>query len=294
MAVRRPSKWFRDSVARGRARDTEQDEFYARRKRLSELRENILLARRYFKGFSAREGYSLKPGAIARMSAAKAKRLEAKAREVREVSRLKHLTVRPRSAKSRRALEKHLGLKPDATRTGYVVPIIGTGKARVRVVTPKPKKRKRGQRKSATPEPVVEISEEITPGTERVRRFFYFRDYVTRIATMDDILQATQAMRPAMPKGSYMMVSARHGPISEPTPRDALVQAVVYFWALYDDATRTNTFPSDLVGWVWTAPKIDGAIKIAQRIRTARQLGRENQQRMEREHRARLARRFKL
>ena len=292
MAVRRVSKWFRDSLRRGRAGMDERGfapfdakETAWRKSQTRYLHDAVVELRRHFKGFEARDGYSLKSGALARLPLGRYEKIRRLALELRRELASPHKVVRPRSAKSKSVLYKHTRALMVKGRKSFIVHVPRPETTRVKVVG---KKKKR-------------VSETRFVRGGRVETdYFYFADYARRAPrTIEEILRLTEKMLKDMPRGHYVMLSSQHGYIGAGMDKRLLLRAIEVDWLGYDAAPDPYSGVRDsrglaetLIGFTRVASTADGArreyqerqslrdrMKAAQRKGESRAIARRKRQR---------------
>lgn len=289
MAVTRAAKWFRQSVARGRARGTESDEAAFRRRELKSTRDSIVKLRSLYSGFEARDGYSLKPEKLARLPPQRLSKIKSRIRQYHVETSMPYKLVRPRSIAAYDALTRHTGAKRVKGRKAFVVHVAKPETTRVKVIIHKP------TRKRKTPRATVQITRKLK-GARSIDRTYFFRDYSRRkIRSMADIADAVRRMVAELPRGYYCMISSDYGVISTPMPRDRLIEQVELEWSQYDVRGHDRGLAATLLGIKRVAMIGDEAdreyeqrLTMRQQMMAARQRGRERYQTyLEKKHRGR-------
>lgn len=255
--VTQPAKWFRDSVARGRATDTESIEAGRRKQLLKSLRDSLVDVRRFFKGYEAKDGYSLKHGSLSRLTGAKLHRLKEDAKQLHREMSQPHLIVRPRTVESKRALATHTRVKPDKRRKAYVVHVTDPKHTTVSVEKRKPKK---GRKRPARVKEVLQVED-----VKRVNRYYYFADYGPVPQSMEEIYKLVDVMMPDLPKGHYAFMSRNYGNISMSMDRNRLLREIQSTWMVYDKfkgapgEKDSRGLAEDLIGLRLVATTVAGA-----------------------------------
>ena len=225
-----PAKWFRDSVARGRANGTEEAEAAFRDREIEYLKAAIRDMRKLAKGYEAKDGYTLHRQDLTRLSGRKLAYLKGNVQMFRREMSQPHKIVRPRTAAQRKALDTHTGAKRVKGRKVYVVHVEKPETTDIKIETPKGK-----------PPRVVEKRK--FGAVTRTAKFFYFTDYTRngeRPATMAQIEKLLPKMLADMPAGNYVFVSSNYGNISTWMDRDVLLRAIRRDWMAYDKRPRSS------------------------------------------------------
>lgn len=248
----RAAKWYRESVAKGRRLGRETDEAAWRRKQLKKLRDDVSLLRQHYKGFEARDGYSMQPGKLARLTPGRLNKLKLLARETHRELSQPYVVKRARSKKSKAALYKHTRAVKVKGRKTFLVHVPKPETTQVEVVGTK-RKRVREVRK--------------VKGGRVEEQFFYFADYAKRAPkTMAQILRITERMLKDMPRGQYVMLSSTYGHIGTGMDRRLLLQAIETDWLGYDAAPdpragrkESRGLAATLIGYKLVATTADGS-----------------------------------
>ena len=212
MAVTRvASGWYKAAKAAGHAE-----------RELKYLHDAIIDLRRFYSGFKARDGFSLKPRTLARMPLARYERIRSLAIDLRRELSQPHKVVRPRSRASKSALASHTG-QVDSKRKTFIVHTADPDTTTIKIV---------GTRKKKQVQEVTTVE-----GGRFTQRHFYFRDYTKRrIKTMVDILAVAERMIKQMPPGQYVFISSLYGEIGTNMDRRLLLAAIERNWLAYDAA----------------------------------------------------------
>lgn len=232
----------------------------ALRRTIKTRRADILELRRYFSGFDAKAGYSLRPNKLAKLSAARLKKLKVRARELHREKSQPYKVVRPRSVKSRRALYAHTRAEKVRGRKAFLVHVPKPDTTRIEIVGKK-KKRVREVRR--------------VKGARVVEQYFYFADYSKREPkTMAAIERVTRTMLKDMPRGRYVFMSGVYGDIGTSMDRDDLLDELQQRWMIYDappdpfaGIRESRGLAATLVGFRFVSTTEEGAArKYAQRL----------------------------
>ena len=255
--ITQPAKWFRESVARGRATDTESLEASRRKQELKYLRDAVMDLRKFFKGYEAKDGYSLKPAALARISGAKLRRLKDDAKQLHREMSQPFVVARPRSGESKKAFATHTREKMDKRRKAYIVHVTDPKHTKV-----KAEKRKsvKGRKRPARVKETLEIAD-----VKRVNRYYYFSDYGPAPLSMDEVYKLVDKMMPDLPKGFYAFMSRSYGNISMSMDRNRLLREIQSTWMVYDKfkdmpgEKDSRGLAEDLIGLRLVATTVAGA-----------------------------------
>jgi len=213
------------------------------------LHDAIEQLRHYHKGMEARDGFSLQRRKIVRMSKARIERVKRLAADLRRTLASPAKVIRPRSAKSRAALERYTGVKPDRSRKAFVVHVRRPETTKVKV--------RRAKKKSA-PATVEEV--ETVDGMRQYQRYYMFSQYSKRRpVTMDAVLSLATRMLQHMPQGRYVMVSSEHGYIGTAMNRDRLLRAIEDDWMMYDRMPGQGGLAGTLIGFTLIATTEEGS-----------------------------------
>jgi hypothetical protein len=249
-----PAKWFRDSVKRGWQNDTQAIEYARRTSEVDYLRESIKLLRRFYKGFGAKDGYSLRSDHIVRLDPRRHAQISELAGQLRKEMSAEHQIVRPRSKRSKEALYKHTGARRSARRKAFVVhkPSENT---EIELDYPNDEE---------SPVHVKEVSKRT--GAESRRVYYYFADFADeQPQTIEEIIELTREMLPKMKKGYYVFVSADYGYIADFMYKDHILAELSSQWLDYDRfSSGTNLkdnrgLAENLIGFALVSTKIEGA-----------------------------------
>jgi hypothetical protein len=260
---------------------------YARRQsEIDYLKESVKLLRKFYKGFDAKAGYSLKPQNIVRLGDRKTDEIRELARQLRKEQASNYVIVRPKSKRSKEALYKHTGASVSKKRKAFVVHVPDDKRSTVKVELPKNKKK---------PARVVEVTKRT--GAESKRKYFYFADYEDEPPmTIEEIIDITRAMLPDMPKGYYAFVSKDYGYIAAPMFRNLLIRELTSQWLDYDrirpGAKDNRGLAESLVGYALVSTKLEGAEHEYNERQTRRAEYRAAKQREYQVKRARIAKRL--
>lgn len=222
-----PAPWFRESVQRERALWLADDDVgaareHARRESDREyLKESLKLARRYFDGFEAQDGYSLRE--ITQLSGARLKKLRKYAAQVRQEQAGDHVEKLARDKAQRKVLATYTGQSHLKGRKRFIVHTPHPATTKVKIVKRKGRK-----------QPAVEVQEKVRGGT-LADRFFHIGDYRKKPAvTFKQIEQTVKKMLKDMPDGYYVMVTSNHGHIGAPIPRNMILRELSQSYFAYD------------------------------------------------------------
>lgn len=191
-------------------------------RQVSRLRASIKVVRQHFTGFDPKHGYSLSSAKLAKLTPARQKKLQYRARELRRELAAPHKVVKvPRNIAARRALYKHTGAEKVRGRKTFVVHTARPENTEIKIVGTKGRKRIREVRKVA--------------GAEVEQQYFYFADYSKRQPrTMKEISRLTKRILKDMPPGRYVFLSKEFGHISTAMDRDDLLEQLRIKWHKYD------------------------------------------------------------
>lgn len=253
-----PAKWFRDSVHRGWANDTQAVEYARRQSEVDYLRESIKMLRKFYRGFTASDGYSLRTREIVRLDAGKHAQISSLAAQLRKEMASDYQIVRPRSKRSKDALYKHTGASryKAKDRKAFVAHVPNK---HTQVKIEAPKGRGGAQVKEVT----------TRTGAETKRIYYYFADFIEDDddypRTMEDIIDLTREMLPKMRQGYYVFNSADYGFIAAPMYKDFLLSELSSRWLDYDrfspDVSLKDSrgLAESLVGYTLVSTKLEGA-----------------------------------
>ena len=228
MAVtRQPAKWFRDSVARGRANDGAREAYEAayRDAELAYLRQAVIDMRRLATGYEARDGFSLKRSELARLGALQLAKLKGNVQMFRREMSQPHIKVRARTKAQREALDQHTGAKNVVGRKFYIVHVEKPETTKIKIEVPK-----RGF-------PRV-VEQRKFGAVTRTAKYFYFDDYGPKPVTFSDVAKIVPKMLEDMPEGHYVFVSSNYGAISTWMEKSVILRAIRSDWMGYDKFKR--------------------------------------------------------
>lgn len=247
-----PGKFFRSLSLEDRDRE------------VAYLKESILLARKFGKGFEARDGYSLKRSEIVRMPAARLEKLRRVSKVIRQAMGSPYLAYSPSSKQSRAAIARHAGQLFKGQKRFFVHTDFPE-KSRVRVIDGR-----------------VEISRKINEKITIFDRYFYLH----KPRTWDDIISQIEDMLPEMPDGFYNIISSKYGQIGMHMHKKYILGELQRRWADYDRSAPG--FAGAILGLKWVGDSEQARREYNERP-TARQLWRERENerlRLEREGKA--------
>lgn len=236
--MKKPAGWYKKASPTKRAADVDY------------LKDSVRLIRKFYKGFDAKHGYSLRQSNIASFSNKKIERIRKLARQLRVETSSTYVVLRPRTKAQFAAVEKHTGAPRERGRKAYVVHVPNK-KTSAKIKT----------RKGVTS--VVEVTKRT--GAEARREYFYFKDYrpKTRPQTMKGIIARAKKMLKDMPPGFYTMVSRDYGNIGAAMHRDKLLEELDRTWLDYDrfkpDQKDSRGLASSIVGFCRVSTTIEGA-----------------------------------
>lgn len=187
------------------------------------LKDSVRLLRRFADGWTAADGYDLHY--VTSWNAAKAAKVRKYAAILRrEISQESYRIVRPRSARSRKALRLETGQTAVPKRRAFVVHVPHANQ-RVRVVTTSRKIKGKIVKKSN-----VEIRDRVGKQIYR-NRFFRFE---RQPFTFDDIIRETRKMLKFMPRGWYVIQTSNYQSIGVPIRKDDLLSELQSRYVIYD------------------------------------------------------------
>jgi hypothetical protein len=250
-----PAKWFRDSVHRGWANDTQAIEYARRQSEVDYLRESIKLLRKFYKGYGAQDGYSIQTREIVRLDAKRLAEIKTRGAQLRKEMSADFRIARPRSSRSKEALYKHTGASRSKKRKAFVVHTPDKN-TEIKIDYPRDKKAQ------------VHVKEiKKRTGAESKRVYYYFADFADeQPTTIEDIIDLTRdEMLPKMKKGYYVFVSADYGYIAAPMYKDLLLKELSSQWLDYDRFSSgvslkdNRGLAENLIGYALVSTKLEGA-----------------------------------
>ena len=259
--LRQPARWFLDSVARGRANDTENEEYQYRQKQIAYIRDGIKKVRKLYKGFESKDGYNLTDASIARMHSAKMKKVAPLIRQTNIELASPHKIVFARTKARADALYKHTRQKQIKGRKAFVVHVSKPDTTKI-VVQVSSKQKGAGKKKQ------VSTVREIVGGSF-TETFFYFADYLKKgedlPETIRRVISIAKRMLKDMPRGYYVMLSGDHGNIGAPMLRSKLLDALEVDWLSYDKVPGRGRdgdrgLAGNLIGFKFISTNFEGAI----------------------------------
>lgn len=226
------------------------------RKQSQKLRADLKLVRAHFRGFEARNGYRLTGRKI---PAAKLRKLQVRARELRREMSQPYKVVRPRTKAATAALYRHTRAQRVKGRKSFLVHVAKPENTTIEIVGRKVKR-------------VREVRRVV--GARVEQQHFYFADYGPAPKTMRAIERLARKMLPDMPRGRYVFSSGVYGDIGTSFDRDDLLYELRERWSIYDAAPSPETamresrgLAATLVGFRFVATTAEGARRqYAQRL----------------------------
>lgn len=177
------------------------------------IKDSIRVARRYFPGFDAENGWDLRK--INKIPLREIEKVKAIRRDYTQMANEPHQIVRPKTKAAKAALVDYTGQSPK--QKAYIVM---KGKdAKVKLVK-KTTKQKKGKPVTSTS---VEVTRKVDGGTIKERTFL-FKDFIKKpVFTYEQAEAALKKMVKHLPKGHYVIVSRLHGNIVNHATKDKLI-----------------------------------------------------------------------
>jgi len=232
------------------------------------LLERVRLARKHVNGFDAKNGYDLRK--VKTWSPQKIKKVTRIAATLRELTRSPHDIKTAATPRSRRNLIQFTQQRIRGAK--HFIVHKPSESSKVRLVHGR-----------------VEIEGRYAGGVVSRSRFFLLP---RRPRVPDDILAMAREMRPEMPRGFYVVLTAAHGDTGAPFERDKLIDHLRDYLVAYEvDAEGASTgFADTIIGFRFMSTSLGGAKAQHQRTDQRRERQKELNRKRQKEWQASLTR----
>jgi hypothetical protein len=249
-----------------------------RQERLASLNLSIKLLRKYYNGFSARDGFSLNE--LKALPLNRAEKVSRMAQRLRATQSRPTYDYRPRSPRSKEVLRTSTGQRDKKQKVFPVhVPQIKEAKSKVRI---------RGRKLE------FETQYKDAQGKEHTRteRNYYFV-FPKKTKTWNDILSNVRKLVARLPAGYYRIVSSLYDTVGPPIERENLLLNMQDWFDRYSGVVGKDGMAQTLIGVRWIARDSEQASPyVSMNRRQTEEHQRRQRSKRERERRA-LIRRHK-
>lgn len=195
------------------------------------IRQNVKLARKYLRGFEARDGYSTRD--VRLLSAQKLRAIDRAAATLKASLAAPHADlIVPRTAKrARQSIQLHAPqMRPSAKMKRFIIPVIDAEKSRARI--------RKGQ---------LEVTREFGGDLLHDRYFYLPRG----LRSWKSVIKNTRQLIKSMPQGHYGILMSQHGLVRPSADRDVLLRELETWHAEYARVAGKEETPTAIVGFVW-------------------------------------------